>query len=161
LRPLLRTHLLLLTLTPACSCVYICKFQFRPIHPPSRRLSGIQWEDEDNIGINFEENEVGSARGYGSHEVNKNGLVGKIDGLLKAVKMLIMLIVGVLVCVGVVCNEVVVLRNVCGCKKTPYMQCNNMFLFMSSNVCVCRKNMPIIEEVIGPICFSFWLDYSR
>jgi hypothetical protein len=25
---------LLLTLTPACSCVYICKFQFRPIHPP-------------------------------------------------------------------------------------------------------------------------------
>jgi hypothetical protein len=24
---------------PACSCVYICKFQFRPIHPPSRRLS--------------------------------------------------------------------------------------------------------------------------
>jgi hypothetical protein len=26
---------------PACSCVYICKFQFRPIHPPSRRLSGV------------------------------------------------------------------------------------------------------------------------
>jgi hypothetical protein len=25
--------------SPACSCVYICKFQFRPIHPPSRRLS--------------------------------------------------------------------------------------------------------------------------
>jgi hypothetical protein len=25
---------------PACSCVYIYKFQFRPIHPPSRRLSG-------------------------------------------------------------------------------------------------------------------------
>ena len=24
---------------PACSCVCICKFQFRPIHPPSRRLS--------------------------------------------------------------------------------------------------------------------------
>jgi hypothetical protein len=39
LRPLLRTHLLLLTLTPACSCDYFCKFQFRPIHPPSRRLS--------------------------------------------------------------------------------------------------------------------------
>jgi hypothetical protein len=34
LRPLLRTHLLLLTLIPACSCVYICKFQFCPIHPP-------------------------------------------------------------------------------------------------------------------------------
>jgi hypothetical protein len=34
LRPLLRTRFLLLTLTPACSCVYICKFQFRPIHPP-------------------------------------------------------------------------------------------------------------------------------
>jgi hypothetical protein len=32
---------LLLTLTPACSCVYICKFQFRPIHPPSRRLSNV------------------------------------------------------------------------------------------------------------------------
>jgi hypothetical protein len=26
---------------PACSCVYICKFQFHPIHPPSRRLSHI------------------------------------------------------------------------------------------------------------------------
>jgi hypothetical protein len=26
---------------PACSCVYICKFQFRPIHPPSRRLSSV------------------------------------------------------------------------------------------------------------------------
>jgi hypothetical protein len=34
LRPLLWTHLLLLTLTPACSCDYFCKFQFRPIHPP-------------------------------------------------------------------------------------------------------------------------------
>jgi hypothetical protein len=34
LRPLLRTRFLFLTLTPACSCVYICKFQFRPIHPP-------------------------------------------------------------------------------------------------------------------------------
>jgi hypothetical protein len=42
LRPLLRTRSLLLTLTPACSCVYICKFQFRPIHPPSRRLSVTQ-----------------------------------------------------------------------------------------------------------------------
>jgi hypothetical protein len=28
---------------PACSCVYICKFQFRPIHPPSRRLSVLNW----------------------------------------------------------------------------------------------------------------------
>jgi hypothetical protein len=27
---------------PACSCVYICKFQFRPIHPPSRQLSVIK-----------------------------------------------------------------------------------------------------------------------
>ena len=34
LRPLSWTRLLLLTLTPACSCVYIYKFQFRPIHPP-------------------------------------------------------------------------------------------------------------------------------
>jgi hypothetical protein len=40
---------LLLTLTPACSCVYICKFQFRPIHPPSRRLSG--GTDDDNFII--------------------------------------------------------------------------------------------------------------
>jgi hypothetical protein len=30
---------------PACSCVYICKFQFRPIHPPSRRLSGYKSPD--------------------------------------------------------------------------------------------------------------------
>jgi hypothetical protein len=29
---------------PTCSCVYICKFQFRPIHPPSRRLSNITIE---------------------------------------------------------------------------------------------------------------------
>jgi hypothetical protein len=28
--------------TPSRSCVYICKFQFRPIHPPSRRLSRIR-----------------------------------------------------------------------------------------------------------------------
>jgi hypothetical protein len=27
---------------PTCSCVYICKFQFCPIHPPSRRLSGVR-----------------------------------------------------------------------------------------------------------------------
>jgi hypothetical protein len=36
---------------PACSCVYICKFQFRPIHPPSRRLSHLKlpvclWNDD-------------------------------------------------------------------------------------------------------------------
>jgi hypothetical protein len=35
---------------PACSCVYICKFQFRPIHPPSRRLSAtpvyLDWSDK-------------------------------------------------------------------------------------------------------------------
>jgi hypothetical protein len=45
LRPLSWTRLLLLTLTPACSCVYICKFQFRPIHPPSRRLSNMSIGD--------------------------------------------------------------------------------------------------------------------
>jgi hypothetical protein len=38
----LRTRSLFLTLTPVCSCVYICKFQIRPIHPPSRRLSDIR-----------------------------------------------------------------------------------------------------------------------
>ena len=37
--PSLSDSFIFLTLTPACSCVYICKFQFRPIHPPSRRLS--------------------------------------------------------------------------------------------------------------------------
>jgi hypothetical protein len=26
---------------PSRSCVYICKFQLRPIHPPSRRLSNL------------------------------------------------------------------------------------------------------------------------
>jgi hypothetical protein len=40
LRPLSRTRFFITTANPACSCVYICKFQFRPIHPPpSRRLS--------------------------------------------------------------------------------------------------------------------------
>jgi hypothetical protein len=53
LRPLLRTRLLLLTLTPACSCVYICKFQFRPIHPPLGdyqhfRNQGCQTDKEDD-----------------------------------------------------------------------------------------------------------------
>jgi hypothetical protein len=39
LRPLSRTHFFITNANPACSCVHICKFQFRPIHPPSRRLS--------------------------------------------------------------------------------------------------------------------------
>jgi hypothetical protein len=39
LRPLSRTRFFITNANPACSCVYICKFQFRPIHPPSRRLS--------------------------------------------------------------------------------------------------------------------------
>jgi hypothetical protein len=34
LRPLLRTRFLFLTLTPACSCVYICKFSVSPYSPP-------------------------------------------------------------------------------------------------------------------------------
>jgi hypothetical protein len=37
--PSLADSILFLNANPACSCVYICKFQFRPIHPPSRRLS--------------------------------------------------------------------------------------------------------------------------
>ena len=37
--PLSRTRFHISNANPACSCVYICKFQFRPIHPPSRRLS--------------------------------------------------------------------------------------------------------------------------
>jgi hypothetical protein len=32
--PLSRTHFFITNANPACSCVYICKFQFRPIHPP-------------------------------------------------------------------------------------------------------------------------------
>jgi hypothetical protein len=47
--PLSLTHFLIPNANPVCSCVYICKFQFRPIHPPSRRLShmceGGQWEN--------------------------------------------------------------------------------------------------------------------
>jgi hypothetical protein len=66
---------LLLTLTPACSCVYICKFQFRPIHPPSRRLSprpkqnvvGTKWvflnkQDEHGVVIRNKARLV--AKGY-------------------------------------------------------------------------------------------------
>jgi hypothetical protein len=34
LRPLSRTCFIITNANPACSCVYICKFQFRPIHPP-------------------------------------------------------------------------------------------------------------------------------
>jgi hypothetical protein len=34
LRPLSRTRFFITNANPACSCVYICKFQFRPIHPP-------------------------------------------------------------------------------------------------------------------------------
>jgi hypothetical protein len=41
LRPLPRTRFFITNANPACSCVYICEFQFRPIHPPSRRLSPI------------------------------------------------------------------------------------------------------------------------
>jgi hypothetical protein len=36
---------------PACSCVYICKFQFRPIHPPSRRLSRTNGQVERANGM--------------------------------------------------------------------------------------------------------------
>jgi hypothetical protein len=50
----LRTHLLLLTLTPACSCDYFCKFQFRPIHPPSRRLSKV-----DDVEVAAAERDLG------------------------------------------------------------------------------------------------------
>jgi hypothetical protein len=34
LHPLSRTRFFITNANPACSCVYICKFQFRPIHPP-------------------------------------------------------------------------------------------------------------------------------
>jgi hypothetical protein len=32
--PLSRGLVFISNANPACSCVYICKFQFRPIHPP-------------------------------------------------------------------------------------------------------------------------------
>ena len=38
--PLSRTRFFITNANPACSCVYICKFQFRPIHPP---LGDFQW----------------------------------------------------------------------------------------------------------------------
>jgi hypothetical protein len=44
LRPLSRGLDFISNANLACSCVYICKFQFRPIHPPSRRLS-VAFED--------------------------------------------------------------------------------------------------------------------
>jgi hypothetical protein len=34
LRPLSRTRFFITNANPAYSCVYICKFQFRPINPP-------------------------------------------------------------------------------------------------------------------------------
>jgi hypothetical protein len=34
LRSLSRTRFFISNANLACSCVYICKFQFRPIHPP-------------------------------------------------------------------------------------------------------------------------------
>jgi hypothetical protein len=34
LHPLSRTRFFITNANPACSCVYICKFQLRPIHPP-------------------------------------------------------------------------------------------------------------------------------
>jgi hypothetical protein len=37
------------------SCVYICKFQFRPIHPPSRRLSdGLRLARPSGLGLNLD-----------------------------------------------------------------------------------------------------------
>jgi hypothetical protein len=46
LRPLSRTRFFITNANPACSCVDICKFQFHPIHPPSRRLSPPISDDE-------------------------------------------------------------------------------------------------------------------
>jgi hypothetical protein len=39
---------LLLTLTPACSCIYICRFQFRPIHPPLGDYQMCRHTDDQN-----------------------------------------------------------------------------------------------------------------
>jgi hypothetical protein len=50
LRPLSRTRFFISNANPACSCVYICKFQFRPIHPPSRRLSATLVQEQDREG---------------------------------------------------------------------------------------------------------------
>jgi hypothetical protein len=51
---------------PACSCVYICKFQFRPIHPPSRRLSkGKALMPQDNKGY------ILYPAGYPEHKIRR------------------------------------------------------------------------------------------
>jgi hypothetical protein len=34
---------------PACSCVYICKFQFRPIHPPLGDFQ-VSWSQRSSAG---------------------------------------------------------------------------------------------------------------
>jgi hypothetical protein len=54
--PLSRTRFVITNANPACSCVYICKFQFRPIHPPSRRLSGFRhlWSYQKTPRNHFE-----------------------------------------------------------------------------------------------------------
>jgi hypothetical protein len=49
LHPLSRTRFIS-NANPACSCVYICKFQFHPIHPPSRRLSALYEGKETSAG---------------------------------------------------------------------------------------------------------------
>jgi hypothetical protein len=53
LRPLSRTRFFITNANPACSCVYICKFQFRPIHPPSRRLSMSETGREKRVTPEF------------------------------------------------------------------------------------------------------------
>jgi hypothetical protein len=34
---------------PACSCDLVCKFQIRPIHPPSRRLSEFDLQKQNQV----------------------------------------------------------------------------------------------------------------
>jgi hypothetical protein len=53
LRRLSRTRFFITNANPACSCVYICKFQFRPIHPPSRRLSIPPVQNTDTLLISL------------------------------------------------------------------------------------------------------------
>jgi hypothetical protein len=57
---------------PACSCVYICKFQFRPIHPPSRRLSNLCSVVLEEVMDAHSEHEV-FARTVKSHHQPKFG----------------------------------------------------------------------------------------
>jgi hypothetical protein len=63
------TRFFITNANPACSCVYICKSQFRPIHPPSRRLSGTLCRD-----FPIHEGSLGLHRAHAQHRACGPGL---------------------------------------------------------------------------------------